>query len=76
MFVSNNLHRFVFDFLHRARAALRALSRRCSTVSFFAVAFPPRLPSFTAAGSFFGMVICTLSAQRWAIFDFVLDFAT
>ena len=48
-------HFFCFD--HRARAALRALSRRCSAVSFLALAFPPfnppSRPSATAAAFFF-----------------------
>jgi hypothetical protein len=51
---------FSFDFLafsHRARTALRAISLRCSDVSFAARIFPPleppNLPKATACGFFF-----------------------
>src|SRR5919112_4517047 len=47
---------FGFFLSHRALAALRAISLRCSAVSFSARAlppfFPPSLPSSTAAGFF------------------------
>jgi hypothetical protein len=39
--------------LHRACAAFRAFSLRCSSVSLSAEALPPLRPSCTAAGFFF-----------------------
>jgi len=41
-------------FAQRAFAALLALCLRSSALSFLAVAFPPRLPSSTAAAFFLG----------------------
>lgn len=55
--VSVSRENFPFCLAQRACAALRALSLRCSFVSFLAVAFPPRLPSCTAAGFFLTILI-------------------
>jgi hypothetical protein len=57
LYVSVSRENFPFCLAQRACAALRALSLRCSFVSFLAVAFPPRLPSCTAAGFFLTILI-------------------
>jgi hypothetical protein len=45
--------RGLFLFASRAATALLAISDRCSGLNFLARALPPRLPSSTAAESFF-----------------------
>ncbi len=58
---------YFFRFDHLTLAALRAISIRCSFVSFFALAgppfLPPRRPNSTAAGFFFGR---SSSGSSWS----------
>ena len=49
---------------HRARAAVRATTLRCSAVILVSRAFAPRLPSATAAGFFLFAISTMLSAQQ------------
>jgi hypothetical protein len=57
--------RYFFFLAHLVWAAFRAFSRRSTSVSFFAEAFPPRRPSATAAG-FFRFAIRRALDQRRA----------
>lgn len=53
-----------FAFFHRAAAAVRATTLRCSAVILVSRAFAPRLPSATAAGFFLFAISTMLSAQQ------------
>ena len=55
-----------FSLSHRARAPLRAISLRCSTVIVFSRALPPRRPNFTASGffRFLGMHLSRIYGKR------------
>jgi hypothetical protein len=50
--VSSDCACYFCRLVHRSRAAFRAFSRRCSSVSFLADALPPFRPSSTTAGFF------------------------
>ena len=56
--------RYFFFFVHLVRAAFRAFSRRSSSVSLSAEAFPPLRPSATAAGFFLFAIRRVLEQRR------------